>query len=634
MPKSKTNLVVDYDEEKIAWREQIQSSLPRLKLLFILVHQITPKFLPLISLNAVIRSAQIAIAVFIPKLFIDALTKQISWEESLMLIAFAALAEGLLRLGQQGLTRYLDVEQVRFYHGMNQALAEKITRLPYSNLEDPAILTLKEEASFTMTNQDVATSFVIQVREIVQQVLTLLTLFSILSQLSLLLVLFIMVIVVVIALLQNSIKRYETKFFLNIVGVNRKFGYYINSIYGAEYQQQIRLYKLDPMLAERVDDMNLELCDYMSIYFTKVGRVAALQSILTDLQAAVAYGYAAVRVLSNIAGPRIGIGSFSLYAAASIQFTAALRAILTALRDIKQIMDYLQPFERFMNLPEQASAFTVISSEDTKPADDGNDSSSSRFTGIEFEDVSFTYPGTDQAVLKHVSFSIKRGEKISVVGLNGAGKTTLVKLLCRFFKPDSGRILVNGRDIQAWPEKAYLKEIAAVFQDFRLLPFSVQSNISSKSDEAIDEQDRLRLLEITRESNVQSIIDKLDKGLETMLNKSINREGTELSGGQAQKLAIARALFKGASLVILDEPTSALDPLAEAEIYEHFDALVHGQTAIYISHRMSSSRFCDKVLVLDGGMVSGFAHHDELIKNGDSLYSQLFQEQKQYYMLS
>lgn len=634
MPKSKTNLVVDYDEEKIAWREQIQSSLPRLKLLFKLVHQITPKFLPLISLNAVIRSAQIAIAVFIPKLFIDALTKQISWEESLMLIAFAALAEGLLRLGQQGLTRYLDVEQVRFYHGMNQALAEKITRLPYSNLEDPAILTLKEEASFTMTNQDVATSFVIQVREIVQQVLTLLTLFSILSQLSLLLVLFIMVIVVVIALLQNSIKRYETKFFLNIVGVNRKFGYYINSIYGAEYQQQIRLYKLDPMLAERVDDMNLELCDYMSIYFTKVGRVAALQSILTDLQAAVAYGYAAVRVLSNIAGPRIGIGSFSLYAAASIQFTAALRAILTALRDIKQIMDYLQPFERFMNLPEQASALTVISSEDTKPADDGNDSSSSRFTGIEFEDVSFTYPGTDQAVLKHVSFSIKRGEKISVVGLNGAGKTTLVKLLCRFFKPDSGRILVNGRDIQAWPEKAYLKEIAAVFQDFRLLPFSVQSNISSKSDEAIDEQDRLRLLEITRESNVQSIIDKLDKGLETMLNKSINREGTELSGGQAQKLAIARALFKGASLVILDEPTSALDPLAEAEIYEHFDALVHGQTAIYISHRMSSSRFCDKVLVLDGGMVSGFAHHDELIKNGDSLYSQLFQEQKQYYTLS
>ncbi len=624
MPKAKRPILVEDKEEKSKLADQLRSAGPRFSMLLKLTREVAPRFLPLIVLNALVRSAQIGLAVFIPKFFIDAVTRNLPWSEALKLIIFAAAAEGLLRLVSQLLTRVLDVEDNRVYHGMNKALAEKITRLPYSNLEDPEILTLKEEAGFVMTNQGAAQNFVFQLREIVQQSVTIITLVSILSRLSLLLLLFLILIVVIIALLQSSIKRYETRFFLNLVGVNRKYGYYINNAYNAEHQQQIRLYGLDAMLTERVEEMNLELCDYLAEYFLKIGRVAGLQSILTDLQVAVVYGYTTIRVLTNLAGARITLGSFSLYAGASIQFTSAMRAILTALRDIKQIMDYLAPFETFMKLPERGAS---VNTSEVAMAD-------RKFALIEFDNVSFTYPGTEKPVLENVSFSIQKGEKISVVGLNGAGKTTLVKLLCRFFKPDSGRILVNGRDIQSWPENEYLAEIAAVFQDFRLLPFSIKSNISSKSDEEISGEELRRLEAISRESSVASFVEKLEEGMSTLLNKSINRDGTELSGGQAQKVAIARALFKGASLVILDEPTSALDPLAEAEIYEHFDTLVHGQTAIYISHRMSSSRFCDKVLVLDGGKVADFAHHDELIQNKDSLYSRLFDEQKKYYSLA
>lgn len=627
MPKNKRSLIEEVaDEQKISLLKQIKSVAPRLMFVFSQIREIAPRYLPLIFLNAVIRSAQIAIAVYIPKLFLDALTAVIPWRQLFVFVLAAAIAEGLLRIAQRLLNRYLEVEQQRVYHGMSRALAEKITRLPYNNLEDPETLTLKEEASFSMSNQGAAYSIAQDIRDALQHLLTILTLLTILSQLSILLVSFLLVTITIIFWLQNSIKRYETKFYMNLVGVNRKYGYYLDQTFSERQQQQIRIYNLEPMLNERVAEMNLELSDYMYVYLTKLGKVSAVQSVITNLQAAVSYGYAALRVLSAVAGPRIGIGSFSLYAASSIQFTSAMREILNSIRNIKQNLDFLEPFERFMKLPDREAVREGGAAPLVGEA--------ARFARIEFEQVSFTYPGADQEVLRNVSFKIEKGEKISVVGLNGAGKTTLVKLLCRFFRPDSGRILINGRDIWDWPEADYLKQISAVFQDYRLLPFSIQSNITSKADEIITADDRQTLMRVTSETGVQSFTSNMEQGLSTLLNKSIHSGATELSGGQAQKVAIARALFKSGSLVILDEPTSALDPLAEAEIYEHFDTLVHGQTAIYISHRMSSSRFCDKVLVLDGGTVVGFDPHDKLIQEEDSLYTKLFDEQKKYYQLS
>lgn len=245
---------------------------------------------------------------------------------------------------------------------------------------------------------------------------------------------------------------------------------------------------------------------------------------------------------------------------------------------------------------------------------------------LEFSHVTFTYPKAEKPVLQDVSFQIHRGQKISIVGLNGAGKSTLVKLICRMYRADSGEIRVNGKDIYTYDYLSYMKAISAVFQDYRLFNFSIAENISCV--EQGDEQEINRLID---QVGLRNKIDELPEGIYSRFGKEYDEQGIEMSGGQDQKIAIARALYKEASMVILDEPASALDPIAEAEIYEKFNSLVEDKTAIYISHRMSSSVFCDRILILDGGRVADFDTHDNLMRKTDSLYYKLFQSQAENY---
>ena len=632
-------IVEEIIESKLTTGEQLKMYAGRFRLAFQAIKNQSPNFIVILILNAIIQSAQIGLAVFIPKVFIDVLIQQLVWSSAFYLIWGIVLIEGILKLAQNTLRRKIEVEQVRVQHGIEREISAKVTRLPYHYLEDPEILNLKESAHFALLNQQVAVYIITNFQEILRYGLTIVLLLAILAQLSLLLVLFLLGTFVIIALLQNSLKTYETNFFLNIIGINRKYGYFIEKAIQPELQQAIRIYNLEPLLSTRVDQLNLEIIDFMQEYMIHSGKIQGIQAIITDLQGVVAYGYSAMRVLTNIVGSPIGIGSFSLYAGTTIQFSIAMRKIFDAYREVKQCLDYLEPYQKFMQLPEigQESEQTPAISSTKNLKSNRIDRSAKRkpIHEIIFDRVTFTYPNSKEPVLKDISFTIRQGEKISIVGLNRAGKTTLVKLLCRFFEPDSGRILINGEDIQTLDESSYLREVSAVFQDFRLVPFSIQSNIASLPDQMInqDQQFISKIETIVSETSVNEFTQNLKNGIKTKLNKSIHKQGTELSGGQSQKVAIARALYKEGSLVILDEPTSALDPLAEAEIYEHFDTLVRGQTALYISHRMSSSKFCDKVLVLEQGEIAGFAPHEELIKDKNSLYTRLFNEQAKYYEL-
>lgn len=632
-------IVEEIIESKLTTGEQLKMYAGRFRLAFQAIKNQSPNFIAILILNAIIQSTQIGLAVFIPKVFIDVLIQQLVWSSAFYLIWGIVLIEGILKLAQNTLRRKIEVEQVRVQHGIEREISAKVTRLPYHYLEDPEILNLKESAHFALLNQQVAVYIITNFQEILRYGLTIVLLLAILAQLSLLLVLFLLGTFVIIALLQNSLKTYETNFFLNIIGINRKYGYFIEKAIQPELQQAIRIYNLEPLLSTRVDQLNLEIIDFMQEYMIHSGKIQGIQAIITDLQGVVAYGYSAMRVLTNIVGSPIGIGSFSLYAGTTIQFSIAMRKIFDAYREVKQCLDYLEPYQKFMQLPEigQESEQTPAISSTKNLKSNRIDRSTKRkpIHEIIFDRVTFTYPNSKEPVLKDISFTIRQGEKISIVGLNGAGKTTLVKLLCRFFEPDSGRILINGEDIQSLDESSYLREVSAVFQDFRLVPFSIQSNIASLPDQKINQDQQLisKIETIVSETSVNEFAQNLKNGIKTKLNKSIHKQGTELSGGQSQKVAIARALYKEGSLVILDEPTSALDPLAEAEIYEHFDTLVRGQTALYISHRMSSSKFCDKVLVLEQGEIAGFAPHEELIKDKNSLYTRLFNEQAKYYEL-
>lgn len=243
---------------------------------------------------------------------------------------------------------------------------------------------------------------------------------------------------------------------------------------------------------------------------------------------------------------------------------------------------------------------------------------------LEFCNVSFAYPGTDQEVLKHVNLKLKVGEKLALVGRNGAGKTTLIKLLCRLYEPTEGRILLNGIDISLYDYAEYTSIFSVVFQDFGLFSFSLRENVAAGAD-----GDDGRIWEALEKVGLAERVRRLPDGLDSLLFRD-NGDGVMLSGGEAQKVAIARALYKRAPFAILDEPAAALDPMAEAQVYENFDRLVEGRTAIYISHRMSSCQFCDRIVVLDRGEIAEQGSHTQLMElNG--IYAALYRTQAQYY---
>ena len=245
---------------------------------------------------------------------------------------------------------------------------------------------------------------------------------------------------------------------------------------------------------------------------------------------------------------------------------------------------------------------------------------------IEFRNVCFKYPTCEDYVLKNISIKLRIGERLAIVGMNGSGKTTMIKLLCRLYDPTSGEILLNGIDIRKYDYKEYISIFSVVFQDFKLFSFSAGQNVATSN-----EFDKDKVFECLSAAGLGKRILELPKGVDTPLYKDFDEDGIEISGGEAQKIAIARALYKNAPFIILDEPTAALDPIAEFEIYSRFNELVGTKTAVYISHRLSSCRFCDDIAVFHEGEIIQRGSHEELIQAVNGKYHELWYAQAQYY---
>lgn len=245
---------------------------------------------------------------------------------------------------------------------------------------------------------------------------------------------------------------------------------------------------------------------------------------------------------------------------------------------------------------------------------------------IEFRNVSFKYPGSEQYALKDFSLKIRVGERMAIVGMNGSGKTTMIKLLCRLYDPQEGEILLNGVDIRKFQRDEYMGLFSVVFQDFGLLSMPLGQNVASSM-----EVDKKLAMECLKKAGLSERVEQLPKGLDTYLYQDIADDGVEISGGEAQKIALARALYKDAPFVLLDEPTASLDPLSEYEIYSSFDAITGDKTAIYISHRLSSCRFCDDIAVFHEGRLVQRGSHEELLKDEKGKYYELWNAQAQYY---
>lgn len=581
------------------------------------VWKVSPAYVLLILLNGLIGGGKVILNTVLPMFLIDEL---IGGRDVKKLILFGACIVAnnvIMTFITDSIQKYRDVKDEWVQNVMVEKLGERIMNLEYSYLEDTYYLDLKERAVFAIQNQSAIVAIITLFANTVQGVITLAGLMIILFTLGPVLVTAIAIGVVLMILIVKLASGTMVAMMKRIIPINRIFGYYLDVASEKPAQKDLRLYHMDKLVTEKIRQSNETTCDEFDVANRKMGLANGANGVITEFISAFTYGYVGIRTISDMFGSRITLGSLTMYVSSAITFSTTIIQFGENLIGLWQNSQFLVPYQEFMALKEETIEDGGV------PMDDAVET-------LEFRNVSFTYPKTEKPVLKNVSFVVKKGEKISIVGLNGAGKSTLVKLICRMYKADSGEILVNGRDIYDYDYLSYMNVISAVFQDYKLFNFTIEENISCRESGA----DEKRVNYLIDEVGMREKIDTLPEGIHSRFGKEYDEEGVELSGGQGQKIAIARALYKKASMVILDEPASALDPIAEAEIYEKFNSLVEDKTAIYISHRMSSSVFCDRILIIDGGTVSDFDTHENLMKKTDSLYYKLFTSQAENYKLA
>lgn len=342
-----------------------------------------------------------------------------------------------------------------------------------------------------------------------------------------------------------------------------------------------------------------------------IGLDIAAGTAVTRSITGIAYVYVCLKAWAGA----FGVGQIAQYVGAITSLAGGVSELLRSLAILRTNTVYLRTVFEFLDLTNDMYQGSLTT-----------EKRSDREYDVEFRHVSFRYPGSGNWALKDVNLKFKVGERLAVVGPNGSGKTTMIKLLCRMYDPTEGEILLNGINIRKYDYDQYLAIFSVVFQDFQLLSQPLGENVAGAM-----EYDRKRARNALETAGLAGRLESLPQGLDTYLYRDFDTSGVEVSGGEAQKIAIARALYKDAPFIVLDEPTAALDPIAEAEVYAGFDTLIEDRTAIYISHRLSSCKFCDRIAVFENGSIVQSGTHEGLLAEAGGTYERLWEAQAQYY---
>ena len=395
---------------------------------------------------------------------------------------------------------------------------------------------------------------------------------------------------------------------------NRIFGFYGQMPMDKKRAWDIRMYQQQ----ENVCDVYFSQTELFTPN-SAIGRNAkgpmglwnALSRCVSAILTGVVYAFVCLKAWAGA----FGVGSVTQYVGAITQLFQGLSRLLQVLGMMRANGEFLQDNFAFLDIPNRMYQGSLTT-----------EKRSDRNYEVEFRDVSFRYPDTDQWALRHVNIKFRVGSRLAVVGMNGSGKTTFIKLLCRLYDPTEGEILLNGINIRKYRYDEYIRIFSVVFQDFKLLSLPLGENVAGAA-----RYDRDRVKQCLEDAGFGQRLEALPHGLDTYLHKDLKDEGVDISGCEAQKFAIARALYKDAPFIILDEPTAALDPIAEAEIYSRFNDIVTDKTAIYISHRLSSCKFCDEIAVFHEGEIVQMGTHEELAADTSGKYYELWNAQAQYY---
>ncbi len=568
-----------------------------------------PRIFGLLALYTFAAAAASFPAVLLPKLVIEELTGPGRVERILVIaLCFSAISAALSYM------KNLPLEAARIRNTLLRIdyvrdQFDKILRLDYPYCEDDAFMDKYEKAfqstSGNSNGVEAVYNGLFQAPALVLTV-AVLSLFIGLREPFILLAIFINIAAVIFISRQVHAFRFSKK--AELGHAQRRRNYFFNVSEDFSYGKDIRVYSL----RERViNALRREITGYADVYRLIASREYALGFIglaTLALSDAATYGLLAYSVTKGMS-----IADFSMYIAAALSLSSALKMLSEKITLVLNEGEYVHELFTFLDDPMTTSGGThaPVSGDETLE--------------IEFRDVSFKYPNSEKYIYEHLDLKIAKGERLALVGVNGAGKSTLVKLITGLFPASEGEILINGIPIGEFSKKALYSMFSAVFQEVNVLAYTVLENVA-----CCDDGDRARAEDALRRAGLWDKIASLPKGLDTVMLKIIDENGAIFSGGEAQKLSIARALYKDANMVIMDEPTAALDALAEQDIYERFGELTHGRTALYISHRLASTRFCDRIILLDGAHIAEEGTHEELMEKRGKYYD-MFTIQGKYY---
>ena len=524
----------------------------------------------------------------------------------LVLLLFSNIMSGLSRY-------YAERSRDQMYRKFSVSYARQVMESDFSSMEDPEYLDLKENALRCMTGNYGFAGTVLLSVNLFGKLLLIGSIITIIMTLDAVMLLICVLLIAIHVWISNHMEKKNAQIDLACVLEKRKEDYYHQLGDDTRYAKEIRLNGLHNWILDLYREQFKRVHRFTSKKNANTCKGMIAGSASTFFQQCTAYGYLIYKVLKT----GLSMGEFAMYLNAILSFHTAITEFLIIIGRLKQCSIYLKPFEEFMRYPGKLREKGCPVPLENEIAD----------YVIRFEHVYFRYPGQEPYALRDVSCEMHSCEKFAVVGENGAGKSTFIKLLTRLYDPTEGHIYLNDRDIRTIDYQEYLKLFSVVFQDYMLYAMTIRENIGLDRSEAIDRQ---ALNALAESIGLKKKVDELAQRFDTAVYKTFDDKGFEPSGGEGQKIAIARAYMKNSPIVILDEPTAALDPRAEYEIYQNFSRLSENRTAIYISHRLASCRMCDQIFVFLNGNIAQRGTHEELMTQ-EGYYAQIFKMQTALY---
>lgn len=554
-------------------------------------------------------------ATVIPPIAVGLITDKSSIQEFLLVMGGVTVLNAILLYLKQYLFTVIDMENtsVRIEEFFFEN-SKKLMKTDYPNVEPQDKQILIQKATNSFSTNWVGIEFMMKnTPKFFVNIVGLITYGAMISSLNYIIIIILILMAVLNFILASYARNYDEKHKEDYVKYDRKIDYLYKNSTSLINGKDARIYKMETWFHNVFQQLIKKRVTWNKRIEYRYFLPSLSDNILLFIRDIVAYSI----LISMVLDKKISPATFTLFVGVIAGFSTWLNEVVTAYSDLKRanmgVNDY-RSYEEISEVFNHANGCEVPKVSDCPLT-------------IEFKDVSFRYPGAERDTISNLNLEINGGSKIALVGNNGAGKTTLVKLLSGLYYPTEGKILVNGKSIKDYDIEEYYKLIGVVFQDVEILAFTIAKNVAACEESMIDYSRVNKCLEL---AGLKDKVDSLKDKEKTYITQGLNKDGILLSGGQMQKMMLARALYKNAPIIILDEPTSALDPIAESELYEKYNELTEDKTSLFISHRLASTKFCTRIIFFENGKVSEDGTHEELM-NMNGKYAQMFEIQSHYY---